>query len=139
MDTFENRKMKKTADKAVQQDNIVEHYGIIYYKPESEKQQTDANEQRYFSEWRNHLIKFWENDSDSKWKKRLEKLKLKDYRSEVNRIFCNYGKLEYDSILKEIFENYPFLKETFIFIERDANMQFIEELKKIYRKKRICL
>jgi len=111
--------------------NRIKHYGIIYYKPESENQQPDANEKHYFSEWKNHLTEFWKNDSDSKWKKRMKNLKIEAYRSEVNRIFRNYGKLEYDPIVKKIFENDPILKEIF---ERDADMQFIEELRKNYRK-----
>jgi hypothetical protein len=111
------------------------HYGVIYYKPRSKEKKEESIEKNYFSTWREDNIKFWKNDAV--WLRRIKpRLTITNYRKEVNRIFCNYGKLKYDPILEKIVENDPNLKEI---VENDSiksniDMQFIGELKKNYRK-----
>jgi hypothetical protein len=83
----------------------IEHHGVTYYQPGSENQQTDEEEKRHFSDWRDNLIKFWENKGDLiEEKMRTEKLEIEDYRKEVGRIFYNYREPENDPIIKYMVE-----------------------------------
>jgi len=78
--------------------------GMLYYIPKNKNQVSE--EKRYFLEWKNRLIKFWEDKGNLEMQKEMEALTIRNYRNDVKRVFQNYKEIENNPILKKELKEY---------------------------------
>jgi len=82
----------------------IEHYGRIYYIPESKKQM--HIEKHYFLEWKNSYIELWKKEGNLTIKKEMEALTIENYRNEVKKVFQTYKEIYNNPILIKKLKEY---------------------------------
>jgi len=78
--------------------------GMLYYAPKSKNQM--HIEKHYFLEWKNRLIKIWEDKGNLEMQKEMKALTIRDYRNNVKRIFQNRKEIENNPNLKKELKEY---------------------------------